>query len=353
MIKMLVTGACGVTSRSVVRSLNKSEFFKDKIEFIGTDICNLKYAPYEGLYKKVYYTGMFRFYHGAELDVSSFDTSNVTDMNQMFLDCWYLKELDLSNFNTINVTDMSSMFSLSENIESLDISSFDTSNVTDMERMFYDCRSLESIIVGDSWSTKSVENYIMLLIGISFVMLLISMAVGMPETLSYYQEKMCDMTFASEQIILSSTEDEYGNLISTETDGAERFSINSLERKSDSYNEEIPVYGIESGSRYVNISPTDYGSVYISKAFAEKYNVHPGETIILSEKYEHKDYRWTVYDIYDYSAGVAVFMENGQFNMEFNKKDGEFSGYMSDKQINDIDTKYIAKEITTQDMIMV
>ena len=146
---------------------------------------------------------------------------------------------------------------------------------------------------------------------------------------------------------------EYGNLISTETDGAERFSINSLERKSDSYNEEIPVYGIESGSRYVNISPTDYGSVYISKAFAEKYNVHPGETIILSEKYEHKDYRWTVYDIYDYSAGVAVFMENGQFNMEFNKKDGEFSGYMSDKQINDIDTKYIAKEITTQDMIKV
>ena len=59
MIKMLVTGACGVTSRSVVRSLNKSEFFKDKIEFIGTDICNLKYAPYEGLYKKVYYVPPF------------------------------------------------------------------------------------------------------------------------------------------------------------------------------------------------------------------------------------------------------------------------------------------------------
>ena len=59
MIKMLITGACGVTSRSVVRSLNKSDLFKGQIEFIGTDICNLKYAPYEGLYKKVYYVPAF------------------------------------------------------------------------------------------------------------------------------------------------------------------------------------------------------------------------------------------------------------------------------------------------------
>lgn len=59
MIRVLITGACGVTSRSVVRSINESEFFKGKVEFIGTDICNLKYAPYEGLYKKLYYVPAF------------------------------------------------------------------------------------------------------------------------------------------------------------------------------------------------------------------------------------------------------------------------------------------------------
>ncbi len=53
-IKILITGACGVTSRSVVRSLNMSDYFAGKCEFIGTDICNLLYAPYEGLYKKLY-----------------------------------------------------------------------------------------------------------------------------------------------------------------------------------------------------------------------------------------------------------------------------------------------------------
>ena len=80
-------------------------------------------------------------------------------------------------------------------------------------------------------------------------------------------------------------------------------------------------------------------TVYISKAYAEKYGVQAGDTITLSEKYEHKDYNWKVYDIYDYSAGVAVFMENEQFNRVFDKDEGDFSGYMSNKMIRDIDER--------------
>ena len=52
--RILITGACGVTSRSVVRSLNKSSIFGQKCEFIGTDVCYNEYGIYEGLYKKVY-----------------------------------------------------------------------------------------------------------------------------------------------------------------------------------------------------------------------------------------------------------------------------------------------------------
>lgn len=53
-IKILVTGACGVTSRSVVRSIMISEKFKDKCLFIGTDICTNLYGVFEKLYDKVY-----------------------------------------------------------------------------------------------------------------------------------------------------------------------------------------------------------------------------------------------------------------------------------------------------------
>ena len=46
-------------------------------------------------------------------------------------------------------------------------------------------------------------------------------------------------------------------------------------------------------------------------------------------------------------------MENEQFNRVFEKDEDDFSGYMSDSMITDIDKEYIAKEITSQDMIKV
>lgn len=52
-MNVLITGACGVTSRSVVRSLMLSDYFKN-CEYIGTDVCQNLYGMYEGLYKKVY-----------------------------------------------------------------------------------------------------------------------------------------------------------------------------------------------------------------------------------------------------------------------------------------------------------
>lgn len=50
---LLITGACGVTSRAVVRALKKSPAFKD-VRIIGTDICHNLYGLYEGLYERIY-----------------------------------------------------------------------------------------------------------------------------------------------------------------------------------------------------------------------------------------------------------------------------------------------------------
>ncbi|CCY93187.1 putative uncharacterized protein [Firmicutes bacterium CAG:884] len=58
------------------------------------------------------------------LDLSSFNTSKVTDMSDMFAGCSSLTSLDLSSFNTSNVTNMSSIFVGCTSINNLDISSF-------------------------------------------------------------------------------------------------------------------------------------------------------------------------------------------------------------------------------------
>ena len=79
------------------------------------------------------------------LNLGSFDTGNVTSMSGMFSGCYSLTSLDLSNFDTGNVTDMSWMFSGCSRLASLDLSSFDTGNVTSMSRMFASCSSLTSL----------------------------------------------------------------------------------------------------------------------------------------------------------------------------------------------------------------
>ena len=73
------------------------------------------------------------------------NTSQVTDMSCMFLDCSSLTSLDLSNFNTSEVRDMDDMFDGCSSLTSLDVSSFNTSNVKNMRYMFYGCSSLTSL----------------------------------------------------------------------------------------------------------------------------------------------------------------------------------------------------------------
>ena len=84
-------------------------------------------------------TDMRSMFEGSKvmsLDLSNFDTSNVTDMNKMFQDCENLTSLDLSNFNTSKVTNMGFMFFNDNKIENLNLSNFNTSNVTNMTYMF-------------------------------------------------------------------------------------------------------------------------------------------------------------------------------------------------------------------------
>ena len=83
-------------------------------------------------------SGMTSMFYGSQatsIDVSSFDTSNVTDMYYMFLNVDATEIIGLTSFDTSNVTNMFAMFQNTSNLVELDLSSFDTSNVSDMSGM--------------------------------------------------------------------------------------------------------------------------------------------------------------------------------------------------------------------------
>ena len=78
-------------------------------------------------------------------------------MFRMFSGCSALTSLDVSGFDTSQVTNMHSMFSGCSALTSLDLSGWDTSKVADMGEMFMDCSTLTTIYASNLWSTASVE----------------------------------------------------------------------------------------------------------------------------------------------------------------------------------------------------
>ena len=110
---------------------------------------NIKMKSCCGLFYDLYYL--------QSVDLSSFDTSNVTNMSLMFYKCRNLQSVDLSSFNTQNVTNMRDMFNECRNLQNLDLSSFNTQNVTDMYGMFCYCYNLQSLDLS-SFNTKNVTN---------------------------------------------------------------------------------------------------------------------------------------------------------------------------------------------------
>ena len=92
-----------------------------------------------------------------EIDLSGFDTSQVTKMNHMFSGMSSLTTINLSNFNTSKVTDMSAMFYNMSNLTTLNLSNFDTSQVIYMESMFYGVRNLTTLNLSN-FDTSKVTN---------------------------------------------------------------------------------------------------------------------------------------------------------------------------------------------------
>ena len=91
-----------------------------------------------------------------EIDLSLFDFSYVTTMENMFRNCSNLKKINFGNINTSSVTNMKWLFYNCSKLISLDVSNFDTSLVTTMEGMFYNCTNLLTINVSN-FNTSNIE----------------------------------------------------------------------------------------------------------------------------------------------------------------------------------------------------
>ncbi|WP_297244766.1 BspA family leucine-rich repeat surface protein [uncultured Brachyspira sp.] len=84
--------------------------------------------------------------------IETWDTSNVTDMSEMFMGASYFNS-NINNWNVSKVTNMSGMFSSAKKFNQ-PLNDWDVSNVKDMEFMFSEAESFNMPI--DKWNTSKV-----------------------------------------------------------------------------------------------------------------------------------------------------------------------------------------------------
>lgn len=104
---------------------------------------------------------MFRNIAVTGLDLSSFQTENVTDMAGMFYDAKNITNLDLTPLNTSKVTDMHYMFTNMSSLTSLNLSRINTSKVTNMTGMFWGVRNLPTLDLS-KFDTRNVTDMSMM-----------------------------------------------------------------------------------------------------------------------------------------------------------------------------------------------
>ena len=151
-------GLDGYSSVEVETSGDLTEYFNESIDGASSNVAGFvltikKLPAYTFNGTKASY--MFHWFPGETLNLSKFDTSNVTTFENMFENCRSLKQLDLSNFNTSKATSFGSMFAECWELEELDISNFNTANVTSFYSMFANCKKLTKLDLSHFNTTKA------------------------------------------------------------------------------------------------------------------------------------------------------------------------------------------------------
>lgn len=188
---------------------------------------------------------------------------------------------------------------------------------------------------------QNMPNYVTLIVGIFFANVIMILGMAFPALLTHYQESISDSIISNYQYVLKTE---------VETEGAEKYSAASLATiEGRLKSESVSLFGISTESEYLSLDLED-DKVYISSSLSEKFGVSEGESITLKEEYGDKEYSFDVAGIYDYSAGIAVFMSQEFFNETFGYDEGYFNGYLSDEKIEDIDEMFIATVITEDDI---
>jgi len=193
---------------------------------------------------------------------------------------------------------------------------------------------------------QNISAYITLTVGIIFGGIIAIFGFMFGPLLLDYADLIVSEQICNYQYILM-------DQVETDTEGAEKYCIGSLELSLEGYlKDEISIYGISENSAYITKDIPD-GEVLVSEGILAKYGLKNGDTLTLQDPYSDKKYDFVIADSYPYSAALSVFMDRSDYIQMFDEKEDYFTGYLSDVEITDIGSEDIASVITESDLTKV
>ena len=187
------------------------------------------------------------------------------------------------------------------------------------------------------------STYVLLFAGIFFASFIFLFGSLFSPLLQNFKANVQESKICDYQYILK-------DQVETDDPDAEKYAAYTLENER---GEKITVYGIQEDSRYVDmrdINSASGNSVILSDGYMEKYGLEEGDAITLKEEFNSDRYTFNVKGEYYYPATLCIFMSLDRFNEMFDQEPDYFSGYFSDKTLDDIDESDIAAVITEKDL---
>ena len=84
----------------------------------------------------------------------------------------------------------------------------------------------------------------------------------------------------------------------------------------------------------------------------EKYRLKDGAKIKLHAKFGNEKYTFVVKGTYKYPSSLTIFMPIEKYNEVFGKATDNYTGYFSDKKLDEIDKNFVATIITKKDLTL-
>ena len=194
---------------------------------------------------------------------------------------------------------------------------------------------------------REMGSNVMLCIGVLFAMLILMLGLGMNSSLNSYIEKIKNESIPEYTYVLKLP------ISVHESDNVEKAYVKGMSMYCGimSSNMNVTLQGIKADTHFYNFKIDDNDdNVYISNSVSEKFGINIGDYIDINDTENNKVYIVKVGGIFEYSAGLYMFMNIKQMNRLMDNDISNYNAFLSNHEIS-INNDYVYSTITKDDMI--